>query len=88
MKSKHKLIRYAITSILALTTSHFALAATATDQKMEKCYGIVKAGKNDCQTSTESCAGSAKKDKQRDAFIFLPKGTCEKIVDASLESKK
>ncbi len=55
--------------------------------KPEKCYGIVKAGKNDCQTSNTACQGSAKKDSQGDAWIYLPKGTCEKIVGASLKSK-
>jgi uncharacterized membrane protein len=54
---------------------------------MEKYYGIVKAGKNDCQTSTHACAGTAKKDGQKDAWIYLPKGSCEKIVGGSLTMK-
>jgi polyisoprenoid-binding protein YceI len=40
---------------------------------------------NDCQTATHSCAGSATKDGQPDAFIFLPTGLCKKIVGGSLE---
>jgi uncharacterized membrane protein len=52
----------------------------------EKCYGVSKAGKNDCQTATGSCAGTAKMDAQKDAWIYVPKGTCEKIVGGSLES--
>ena len=31
---------------------------------MEKCYGVAKAGKNDCQTANSSCAGTSKKDAQ------------------------
>lgn len=50
----------------------------------EKCYGVVKAGKNDCQTATSSCAGTSKKDAQTDAWVSVPKGTCEKIVGGKL----
>ena len=49
----------------------------------EKCYGVVKAGKNDCQTAATSCAGTSKQDSQKDAWIYLPKGTCEKLVGGS-----
>lgn len=51
----------------------------------EKCYGIAKAGKNDCQTSVSACAGTSTKDSQRDAWIYVPKGTCDRIVGASLK---
>src|SRR5262245_44962193 len=53
----------------------------------EKCYGIAKAGKNDCQTSTHSCAGTATTDDQSDSWIYVPSGTCEKLVGGSLEPK-
>ena len=54
----------------------------------EKCYGVVKAGKNDCQTSTHACAGTATQDGQGDAWVYLPKGTCEKIVGGNLEMQQ
>jgi uncharacterized membrane protein len=53
-------------------------------QDFEKCYGVAKAGKNDCQTATSSCAGTAKSDRQVDAFIAVPKGTCNKIAGGKL----
>lgn len=53
----------------------------------EKCYGVAKAGKNDCQTATSSCAGTSKKDHEASAWLTLPKGTCEKIVGGSLSAK-
>jgi uncharacterized membrane protein len=86
MKNKINLIKSAITSILTITTASSLLATTSAlaEPQTEKCYGIVKAGLNDCHTKNQSCAGSATKDKQGDAFIMLPKGTCTKIVDASL----
>ena len=49
----------------------------------EKCFGIAKAGKNDCQTTNSSCAGTSKRDGQKDAWIYVPAGTCERIVGAS-----
>lgn len=54
----------------------------------EKCYGIAKAGKNDCQTAKSSCAGTSKKDGQGDAWLSVPKGSCEKIVSGSLMPKE
>jgi len=53
----------------------------------EKCYGVAKAGKNDCQTNTSACAGTSKKDNQPDAWIYVPRGTCAKIVGGSTARK-
>lgn len=60
---------------------------TAPKFQHEKCYGIVKAGKNDCQTASSSCAGTSKRDGQLDAWIYTPAGTCERIVGGSLRPK-
>src|SRR5688572_15158585 len=52
-------------TIAAAVSACIALATTPVQakQKMEECYGIAKAAKNDCGTATHSCAGLAKKDK-------------------------
>lgn len=55
--------------------------------KFEKCYGIVKAGKNDCATVASSCAGTAKRDNQPDSWVYVPTGTCDKIVGGSTTAK-
>ena len=81
------LIASALSGILFAITTGNALAG-AEKQANEKCYGVVKAGSNDCQTAVTACAGSAKKDNQKDAWIYLPKGSCEKIVGASLKAGK
>ena len=52
--------------------------------KIEKCYGVSKAGGNDCQTATASCAGSSTKDADKAAFIAVPKGTCERLAGGNL----
>lgn len=87
-KIDKKIIVAAMGAFLALTANSATIAATnATDQNTEKCYGIVKAGMNDCATATASCAGSATKDKQPDSFVFVSKGLCNKIVGGSLNPK-
>jgi uncharacterized membrane protein len=72
----------------AAAFSLVSVGAMAQDKKTEKCDGVVKAGKNDCATASSSCAGTAKKDSQADAWIGLPAGLCGKIVGGSLEPKK
>ena len=56
--------------------------------KAEKCYGIAKAGKNDCaSTGNTSCGGSSKVNADPKAWIYVPEGYCERIVDGSKTSK-
>lgn len=82
--NRRAMINSAISGLIALGVSGVALQANAAE--MEKCYGVAKAGKNDCQTSNTSCAGTSKTDGQKDAWVLLPKGTCEKLTGGSLES--
>lgn len=87
---KHtQIIHSAIAGVLALGVVATASAGPAEIPKFsaEKCYGVTKAGKNDCQTANSACAGTSKHDAQKDAWIFLPKGTCDKIVGASTKLK-
>lgn len=55
--------------------------------KFEKCYGVAKAGMNDCQTAHSSCAGTSKMDGQADAWVYVPAGTCDKLVSGSTTPK-
>jgi len=55
--------------------------------KFEKCYGIAKRAKNDCQTASSSCAGTAKRDRQPDAWLYVPAGTCDRIAGAKMSPK-
>jgi uncharacterized membrane protein len=87
MKSSKLIVHSALLSLMGLGALGAAGQALAAEDKPEKCYGIVKAGKNDCQTSARSCAGTAKTDGQADAWIYLPKGTCEKVVGGILKPK-
>ena len=69
-------------TIAAALSTALLLAAQAQAQgpATEKCYGVAKAGKNDCQTAKSSCAGTSKADSQSDAWISVPKGVCDKLV--------
>jgi uncharacterized membrane protein len=49
----------------------------------EKCYGVAKAGLNDCQTASHSCAATSTKDKDHASWIYVPAGTCQKIAGGS-----
>lgn len=74
--------RIAIAS--ALAAALVLPAASQAQGNMEKCYGVSKAGKNDCQTAKSSCAGTSKTDSQADAWISVPKGVCDKLVGGKL----
>lgn len=74
--------RFAIAS--ALAAALVLPVAGHAQGNIEKCYGVAKAGKNDCQTAKSSCAGTSKTDSQSDAWIAVPRGTCQKIVGGKL----
>ena len=59
--------------------------AMASDGKaMEKCYGVALAGKNDCKAGAgTTCAGTSKVDHQANAWVYVPKGTCEKMTSST-----
>ena len=47
--------------------------------KLEKCYGINAAAKNDCAEGAHSCAGQATAPRDPKSFVLLPAGDCSKI---------
>jgi len=47
--------------------------------KLEKCYGINAAAKNDCAEGAHSCAGQATQARDPKSFVLLPAGDCGKI---------
>jgi len=52
--------------------------AAAEPKNMEKCFGIAKAGKNDCGSNktAHSCAGQSKVDNDPNDFKYVKTGTC------------
>ena len=85
MENKTDLLaRVAIGSLIAMGLTTVSNQALAAKEDFEKCAGIVKAGKNDCATSTNSCAAAVTRDNDKEAWIYLPKGTCSKIVGGEI----
>ena len=95
MKNVNTVVSSALAAVIAMGSLGLASEAFAADKdmgkmdnmnKMEKCYGVVKAGKNDCKTLSNACAGHSMTDGQKDAFIAIPAGTCEGIVGGSMSA--
>lgn len=84
MNNSNRLLLGALTGVIALGAASTPVFAADN----EKCAGVVKAGKNDCATSANSCAGQVKVDGNKEAWIYVPKGTCEKIVGGTIIAKK
>lgn len=82
MTTKQALITTAVSSLLAMG----AFAVSAQDAPdMEKCYGIVKAGANDCAGPGHTCQGQASSDASPDEYILLPAGTCDRIAGGEVK---
>lgn len=77
----------ALASVLALG---LAGQVAAQDKPKEKCYGIAKAGQNDCAnlSGSHSCAGQAKTDKSPDEWKYVAKGTCKDMGGMSADEAK
>ena len=75
----------AIASVFALGMMA-ADSAVAGKKGFEKCQGIAKAGMNDCGTSKHACAGQAKVDNDPEEWVYVPKGTCDKIVGGKVKT--
>lgn len=72
--------RSALGALLLTSLAAGAANAAAQTPKQEKCFGIAKAGKNDCKAGAgTTCAGTSRTDYQKDAFKLVPAGTCTKI---------
>lgn len=77
------IVASAITTALTLGSVNVATAADT-----EKCFGVAKAGKNDCKAGPgTSCAGTSTIDDQGNAWMLVLKGSCEKITGGSLTAK-
>ncbi|MDM8560720.1 DUF2282 domain-containing protein [Candidatus Parabeggiatoa sp. HSG14] len=87
MKDTTTMVNSALAGVLALGLTTLSVSVSAAKPGMEKCYGIVKAGMNACGTSEHGCGGMAREDSHPEEWIYLPEGTCNKIVNGSLTPK-
>ena len=89
----HRLvISSALASVFALGLTAQVSAAPAKDPRMshEKCYGIAKAGQNDCANlaGTHSCAGQSKAENDPGDWKYVAKGTCKDMKGLSVDEAK
>jgi uncharacterized membrane protein len=95
----HRLVAAsALASVMALglvATAGAASHAMSDGKGKEKCFGIAKAGQNDCANlaGTHSCAGQNKVDNDAGEWKYVPAGTCKDMkgmseADAKAKAKK
>jgi len=85
--NQRALIAAAAASLMSLTL--IAAPAHAADEK-EKCFGIAKAGQNDCasMSGVHSCAGQSKVDMDKSEWKFVAKGTCAAMKGVTMGESK
>jgi len=83
IKNDH-MLRLAVSSLIAFGALTVGESAFADAPAMEQCAGVVKAGANDCATSTNACHSHVTTDSNPEAWVYLPKGTCERLSGAHL----
>jgi uncharacterized membrane protein len=78
----------AAAAVTLLSSSLIATPAMA--QAKEKCYGIAKAGQNDCGNlaKTHSCAGQSKVDNDKGEWKYVPAGTCASMKGLTADQAK
>mgnify|MGYP006325035811 FL=1 len=84
--NQNALVAAAAASLL----STLLVAAPAMAQEKEKCYGIAKAGQNDCANlaGTHSCAGQSKVDMDKGEWKYVAKGTCKSMKGLSADAAR
>lgn len=82
--------RAIIAAAAASLLSTVLVATPAVAQEKEKCYGIAKAGQNDCAnlTGTHSCAGQSKADNDAAEWKYVKKGECKTMKGMTADEAK
>ena len=78
----------AATAAAVMTMSMIAAPAAAAEK--EKCFGIAKAGQNDCASASgaHSCAGQSKVDMDKTEWKYVAKGTCKDMKGLTADEVK
>jgi len=85
MTNRNRVVAAAVSSLFAIGSLTTLNQATAQDADMEKCYGVVKAGANDCAGPGHTCQGQAASDSHPDEYILLPAGTCDRLTGGEVK---
>lgn len=81
MQSSKTIISAAVAGLFALSSAGGALAQAKPQPNSEKCFGVAKAGQNDCANAKagHSCQGQSKKDNDAYDWKYVAKGSCGKM---------
>lgn len=84
--NQRAMIAAAAASLMSLALVSAPVAA----QEKEKCFGIAKAGQNDCANlaGSHSCAGQSKVDMDKGEWKYVAKGTCKDMKGLSMDEAK
>ncbi|MGZ5200333.1 MAG: BufA1 family periplasmic bufferin-type metallophore [Telluria sp.] len=88
MNKRHAMIAAALAACAATSAMAAGQDNMSAQGDQEKCYGVAKAGQNDCGTSTHACSGQAKVDNDAKEWRYVAKGTCEKVGGKPPADKK
>jgi uncharacterized membrane protein len=73
-------IQAAVAGLFALgLAASVSAAPVAPDASKDKCFGVAKAGQNDCAAGKHACAGQSAVDNDPVSWKYVAKGTCEKV---------
>ena len=90
MSTRNALLRSALAGVLALALApevHAQGQGQGKAAEKEKCYGIAKAGQNDCGTAKHTCAGKSTKGNAPDEWKYVAKGTCAQLGGSTSPGK-
>jgi uncharacterized membrane protein len=86
--AKTVLAASSVLGALALAAAEAHAGPVAQPAGSEKCYGVAKAGHNDCAAGVHSCAGQTTKNFDKASYVYLPKGACSKLAGGSAAAGK
>ena len=90
--NQRQLVASALASVFAMGLVGQAAAQDMSKDKggKEKCFGIAKAGANDCAnlSGTHSCAGQSKAEMGADEWKYVAKSTCKDMKGMTAEEVK
>ena len=90
MNKTNPLLAATIAGLVSFGASSIAHAVPGQPTSWEKCAGIAKAGQNDCGAlnGSHGCSGQATENNSKDEWVYVPAGTCEKIVGGIVAATK
>ena len=86
VKTTSALIASSVLGALALAVTAAHAGPVPQPPASEKCYGVAKAGHNDCAAGVHSCAGQSTKNMDKTSFVYLPTGACGKIAGGATKA--